>query len=261
VHGPQGGRGAPGPPQAHAAALVQGGPLDARVLREPRPSSPAWNERLSGAALLEAGGRAMLRHETSPVSRMWEIRTHGSKRGSCPFADDSRLVKGQDLPMESPLSRAPGRGRAAILACHSSCSVSPRLSRSGVPPHRTSVARATPVRTHAPPPASTSAETESTMMATGGSTIAVPVRPGRRSAVLRGRSAPSASGPAEQVRRCAWSSTASGATGATVVAPTRSGPWPSAAMAPTRTATERSTKGAPAPATRRAAAALCANVG
>jgi hypothetical protein len=47
----------------------------------PRSSSPAWNDHLPGAALLEAGGRVMQRHETSPVSRVREIRMHGLKGG------------------------------------------------------------------------------------------------------------------------------------------------------------------------------------
>ena len=50
-------------------------------LLEPRGSSPAWNCDLSGATLLEQGGRVMLRLERSSVSRVREIRMHGLKGG------------------------------------------------------------------------------------------------------------------------------------------------------------------------------------
>ena len=55
--------------------------LDARVLLEPRSSPPARNRPLPGAALLEQGGRVMLRPERPPVSRVREIRTHGLNGG------------------------------------------------------------------------------------------------------------------------------------------------------------------------------------
>ena len=74
------------PPSRRGRAVV------ARVLREPRPSSPARNGPLPGAALLETGGRVMLHLERPPVSRVREIRTHGLKGGLAllPFAIEAK---------------------------------------------------------------------------------------------------------------------------------------------------------------------------
>ncbi len=77
--------------QGPTSPTRRGPALDARVLREPRPVSPARHRPLPGAALLE-GGRVMLRVDRPLVSRVRETRTHGLN-GGLDFGGRRRAAK------------------------------------------------------------------------------------------------------------------------------------------------------------------------
>jgi hypothetical protein len=80
--------GVPSPSDTTANAKRRSFSPCTRVLREPRPTPSARDRPLPGAALLETGGRVMLRADRPPVSRVREIRMHGLKGGLAllPFA-------------------------------------------------------------------------------------------------------------------------------------------------------------------------------